>query len=146
MPGQASRTVMRRMTRQGPAPCISAASSSVGSMERNTAAVMMKASGARLSPCTQPMPSRLVMLNGGPLSPNVVTRNWFTSPMRGCSRNNQPMAAAKPGISRPIAIRVNSSVLARKSVRSASHAAGMPKASATTSDTNANANVSRRTE
>src|SRR5437764_496354 len=43
--------------------------------------------------------------------------------MRGCSRNSQPMAAAKPGMRRPIAIRVNRSVLARKSVRSTSHAA-----------------------
>ena len=43
-------------------------------MERNTAAVMMKASGARLSPCTQPMPRMLVMLNGGADRWNVLTR------------------------------------------------------------------------
>ena len=62
--------------------------------------------------------------------------------MRGCSRNSQPIAAAKPGISRPIAISVNSSVLARKSVRSAIQAIGMPMPSATASDTKANAKVS----
>ena len=65
--------------------------------------------------------------------------------MRGCSRNSQPMAAAKPGMRRPTAIRVNSSVLAGKSVRSASQAAGTPNASATTSAMKANATVSRRT-
>jgi hypothetical protein len=65
--------------------------------------------------------------------------------MRGCSRNSQPMAAAKPGISSPTAIKVNNRVLAGKSVRSASQAAGMPNASATTSAMRANAIVSRRT-
>ncbi len=64
MPGQASRTVMARSTRSGAAPCTSAASSIDGSMERKTAAVMMKASGARLSPCTQPMPRMVVIENG----------------------------------------------------------------------------------
>jgi len=43
-----------------------------------------------------------------------------TSPMRGCSRNSQPMAAAKPGISRPIAIQGEEQRLGGKSVRSAS--------------------------
>ncbi len=52
------------------------------------------------------------------------------------------MATAKPGIRSPTAISVNSSVLARKSVRSAIQAIGMPMPSATASDTNANANVS----
>jgi hypothetical protein len=64
MPGQASRAVIRCSTVRAPAPCIWAASSSVGSMARNTAAVIMKASGARLSPCTQPMPTMLLMLSG----------------------------------------------------------------------------------
>ena len=33
--------------------------------KRSTAAVMMKPMGARLRPCTQPMPTMVAMLNGG---------------------------------------------------------------------------------
>src|SRR5215831_2874034 len=66
MPGHASGKVTRRNTANDPAPCTCAASSSAGFIERNTAAVMMKASGARLRPCTQPMPSTVMTLIGGP--------------------------------------------------------------------------------
>ncbi len=85
------------------------------------------------------------MLSGGPDNWNTSIRKRLSSPMRGCSRNSQPIAAAKPGMSRPIAIRVNSIVLARKSVRSAIQAIGIPNASAIDSEMKANANVSMRT-
>ena len=102
-------------------------------MARNAAAVMMKAMGARLSPCTQPMPQTVVMASGAESSPSWATRNVLTRPMRGWSRNSHPIAEVKPGMIRPSVISVNNSVLPGKSVRSASHAAGTPKASAVAS-------------
>jgi hypothetical protein len=131
-PGQASGKVTRHMRLPKVAPAICAASSSAGSVARNTAAVMMKASGARLSPCTQPMPMTLAMLKTGP-NPKFCWIQTFTSPMRGCIRKSQPIAEPKPGKSKPTAIKVKSSGLAGRSLRSTSQAMGTPKNSATSS-------------
>ena len=83
----------------------------------------MKASGARLRPSTQPIPTMLVMLSDPSGRPKVWASQMLPSPILGWSRNSQPIADAKPGIKRPMVIRVNRMVLPRKSVRSASQSA-----------------------
>ena len=55
------------------------------------------------------------------------------------------MAAAKPGISRPMVISVKTTVLPGKFVRSTSHAAGIPKKKATASEQNAKPRVFQST-
>ena len=133
MPGQASGKVTRRMIPGKAAPEICADSSSVGSIARSTAAVMMKPIGARLRPCTQPMPRMLAMLKGAAAKPKICMASALKRPMRGCIRKSQPIAVAKPGMSSPSVISVSTKPLPRRSVRSTSQAAGTPKASATTS-------------
>ena len=66
-------------------------------------------------------------------------------PIRSESRNTQPMATVKPGISSPMVMKVNSAVLPGISVRSASHAAGTPKNPATSTAIVAKSSVSIRT-
>ena len=124
---------------------MAAASSSAGSIERMTTDVMMKASGVRLSPSTTPIQTILPILNGAWLSPNRDISAKLIRPMRGCSRNTQPSATAKPGISSATVIRVNTIGLPGKSVRSISQAIGSPSAKETISVTARKANVLRIT-
>ncbi len=108
---------------------------------RNRAAVITKVSGASASPSTHPMPATVAMLNGGWASPNRSIAQRLTMPMRGCSRKIQPIATVKPGISSPVVIAVKSAVLPGRSVRSASHAIGIPKTQATSTATDENSSV-----
>ena len=53
--------------------------------------------------------------------------------MRGWSRNSQPIATAKPGISKPMVMNVSKTVFPGKSVRSTNQAAGRPNKNETAS-------------
>jgi hypothetical protein len=66
---------------------------------RKFAATMMKTTGASVMPSTQPMPKGVAMLIL--TSPaNELRRITLKNPMRGWSRNNQPMAGKKVGINK----------------------------------------------
>ena len=55
-PGRPSRSVIERKVFSGPAPAISAASSNEASVERSTADISRKVSGAKPTPSTRIMP------------------------------------------------------------------------------------------
>ena len=56
MPGRPMRSVMARNVRNGPAPLIIAASSNEASVERNTADISRKVSGAKPTPSIRNIP------------------------------------------------------------------------------------------
>src|SRR5437667_56901 len=58
---------------------------------------MMKAMDDKPSPSTQPMPMSVAMLNGACSSPNHSMSNLLMMPMRGWSRNTQPIDVKKVG-------------------------------------------------
>src|ERR1041384_6345428 len=128
MPGHASGSVTHKSARTVPMPCTARASSSAGWAERKVAAVMMNASGASPSPWTKPMPMGDAMLIRQ--SGNTVAIAAFTRPIRGCSRNTQPIALKNPGIKSPTVMKVKTSPLRGSVVRSTIHATGTPQRSA----------------
>src|SRR5262249_13820188 len=81
------------------------------------------------------------MLNGLCARPKTSTKIRLTTPMRGCSRNTQPIAVKKVGTSVPTAINVNTHSLPGRSVRSTSHAMGMAKNKEITTVVDANPRV-----
>ena len=105
---------------------------------------MTKVRGARVRPSTQPMPNTVAMSNGASVNPNPCFIQVFRIPILKCSMNSQPMATVKPGMRRPMVMNVNNTVFPGRSVRSASHAAGIPNAQDTTRAISENSMVVRR--
>jgi hypothetical protein len=94
-----SGSVMTRRPRARPIPCTVAASSKAELKARKLGLVMTKASEARPSPSTQPMPTTLAMLNGADRSSKVRISQVLRTPIRGCSRNIHPIARKIDGSS-----------------------------------------------
>ena len=91
---------------------------------------MMKAMDERPSPSTQPMPTSEAMLNGACAKPSSSMRNLLMMPIRGWSKNTQPMEVKNVGTSAPMVARAKIKFLPGKSVRSTSQAIGTAKNSA----------------
>ena len=143
MPGVNNGKVIRRSRVKKEMPWTRALSSSVGSMARNDAAIMMKASGTSAMPSTQPMPTRLTTLKGACSMGRSCISALLAMPMRGWNRITQPMAVKKLGTSRVTVRSGNTSPLPGSVVRSANQAQGIANANATTSATPANTAVLR---
>src|SRR5262249_9780024 len=58
---------------------------------------MTYASGASVSPSTKPMPGTVAMLSGAAVRPNSCMNKILITPMRGWSRNTQPIALRNVG-------------------------------------------------
>ena len=87
MPGVISGRVIRRIRLRNETPWTRALSSKTGSMARKEAAIMMKPTGTKAMPSTQPMPTRLTMLRGDRSSDSKSTRSLLMMPMRSWRRN-----------------------------------------------------------
>jgi len=104
----------------------------LGSMARNAPAVMIKATGVKLSPCTQPMPVIVVMLSGAPASQKRPAKIGNDTDAR--VEQKQPAHRhGETGNEQTHCHERQQNRFARKSVRSTNHAAGRPNKNDTAS-------------
>src|SRR5579859_5700256 len=143
--GSARRSVTRQIVVHGPAPAAAAASSRLGSIERNVDASSRNTTGAQSSPSSRIMPPNENTLNGEADRCSHSRKATLISPDWGPSNRIQPTTLTMPGMANETNAVTYSSPLNGALVRSANQASAPPSVTPTIALPAPNSSVLSRT-